>query len=156
MLLVEGLHVRYGAVHAVRDVSITVDEGKSVALIGSNGAGKSSVLKGILGLAPAEGVINLAGHDLSGLPTHRRVAAGVALSPEGRHVFSEMTVFDNLAVGYRGGDTALRKQLVEDMFNLFPRLLERAKPAGRKSFRWRTADVGYRPGADVSAQAVDA
>ncbi len=124
MLEISGLSIRYGPVTAVDGVDLTVRAGEVVALIGANGAGKSSILKGVLGLAAATGSIAVAGTPIAGLPTHARVRAGVALSPEGRHVFPQMTVLENLELGAtEGADVAA---LVADMNALFPRLKERA------------------------------
>ena len=103
MLELSSLSVRYGKVDAVKDISLKAEPGEAVALIGANGAGKSSILKAILGIAPATGAIRVGGADLAGLPTHGRVARGVALSPEGRHVFPQMTVLENLAMGLTPG-----------------------------------------------------
>jgi branched-chain amino acid transport system ATP-binding protein len=124
MLEVEALSVRYGSVAAVRSVSFKAAAGEVVALIGANGAGKSSILKGILGLTVTTvGLLTVAGRSLANLVTHQRVAAGVALSPEGRHIFPQMTVRDNLELGLRiAGDF---DRLSQDMFELFPRLAER-------------------------------
>jgi branched-chain amino acid transport system ATP-binding protein len=126
MLEINGLSIRYGAVTAVDGVDITVRAGEVVALIGANGAGKSSILKGVLGLAEATGSASVAGTPLAGLPTHARVRAGVALSPEGRHVFPQMTVLENLELGTTEGAGADVAALIEDMVALFPRLKERA------------------------------
>ncbi|MGO4832582.1 ABC transporter ATP-binding protein, partial [Rhizobiaceae sp. 2RAB30] len=125
MLEIDRLSISYGAVTAVRDVSLRVVPGEVVALIGANGAGKSSILKGILGLAASTGTVTVAGQPLTGLPTHLRVARGVALSPEGRHVFPQMTVLENLELGLTGDRTVDADSLIEDMFGLFPRLRER-------------------------------
>jgi branched-chain amino acid transport system ATP-binding protein len=123
MLEIRDLSVFYGRVPAVKRVSFHIRKGEAVALIGANGAGKSSILKGILGLARASGGILLDGDELSAQPCHRRVARGVALSPEGRHVFPRMSVAQNLKLGFLSGGDA--DALTEDMFGLFPRLRER-------------------------------
>jgi branched-chain amino acid transport system ATP-binding protein len=126
LLEVSGLRVRYGGVEAVRDVSLRVMPGEFVAVIGSNGAGKSSTLKAIAGvLAPAGGSISLDGEDITGRPSHAVVRRGLALVPEGRHVFSDQTVADNLLLGgfIRGAAEAGRR--LDRAFSLFPRLRER-------------------------------
>jgi len=124
MLEVEALSVRYGSVTAVQSVSFNAAAGEVVALIGANGAGKSSILKGILGLTTSTaGSLTVAGRSLTSLLTHQRVAAGVALSPEGRHVFPQMTVRDNLELGLQIASDFDR--LSQDLFELFPRLAER-------------------------------
>lgn len=125
MLEVNGLTIRYGPVRAVSDLSLVIKGGESVALIGANGAGKSSVLRGILGLAQAGGSIVLDGCKLDGLPAHRRVLSGVALSPEGRHIFAGMTVAENLAVGAVNVTDDEQRRLADEMYGLFPRLFER-------------------------------
>lgn len=124
MLELSGVSVTYEKVRAVENIAITVAPGEAVALIGANGAGKSSILKAILGLAASSGSIRVDGHELAGIPSHLRVARGVALSPEGRHVFPQMTVLENLEMGLAsGGDF---RSLTDDMFGLFPRLRERS------------------------------
>lgn len=122
MLELSGLCVTYGKVRAVEGVSLTAASGEAIALIGANGAGKSSVLKAILGLATSSGSVRIDGTEITGQPSHVRVASGVALSPEGRHVFPRMTVLENLEMGFIGGDY---RALCEDMLTLFPRLRER-------------------------------
>lgn len=125
MLEIENLHTYYGHIHALKGISIVVEQGEVVTLIGSNGAGKSTALKTISGLlSPREGEIRLDGRVISGLPAHRVAGLGVAQSPEGRRVFPRMTVRENLEMGAfaRGkpdpGDIAR-------VFDLFPRLKER-------------------------------
>src|SRR3712207_5446171 len=100
MLKLEAIEVSYGAIRAVRDVSIEVPAGEVVAIIGANGAGKSTLLKSIVGLEPvAGGRIFLEGKDITSVPSHKRTPLGVALSPEGRGVFPDQTVRDNLLLG---------------------------------------------------------
>jgi branched-chain amino acid transport system ATP-binding protein len=123
MLEISGLSIRYGTVTAVHDVTFSAAAGEAVALVGANGAGKSSILKSILGLATATGTIRVDGTDIATLPSHQRVGKGVALSPEGRHVFPQMSVLENLELGMIGKDDL--SALVGDMFGLFPRLKER-------------------------------
>ncbi|MBS7706372.1 ABC transporter ATP-binding protein [Chelatococcus asaccharovorans] len=123
MLELSGLSVTYGKVRAVEDIALTAARGEAVALIGANGAGKSSILKAILGLATSSGSVRVDGTELTGRPSHARVMRGVALSPEGRHVFPQMSVLENLEMGFIGGDFPA---LCEDMLELFPRLRERS------------------------------
>jgi branched-chain amino acid transport system ATP-binding protein len=99
-LEVNDLHVRYGRVHAVRGVSLTVEEGEVVAVLGANGAGKSSLLKALIGLEPAaEGRVSLDGADITRWPTSRRVRQHLALVPEGRRIVTSLTVHENLLMG---------------------------------------------------------
>ncbi len=135
MLEVDDLHVAYGEIHAVRGISLRVGEGEIVALLGNNGAGKTTTLKTISGLLrPARGAIRLAGEPLAGVPPHVIAARGVAHVPEGRRVFSRLSVEDNLLLGAfarRGGSPA---EGLERAFALFPRLRERrAQLAGTLS-----------------------
>lgn len=136
MLEVEGLTVRYGRLEAVRDLSFNVEFGQIVALIGANGAGKSTTLKAVIGLQRATaGRIRIDGKDVGRLPAASRVAAGVALSPEGRRLFGRMSVHDNLLAGAHGvRSRAWVRSALEEIYALFPRVLERrAQLAGSLS-----------------------
>ncbi|MEP7101835.1 MAG: ABC transporter ATP-binding protein [Burkholderiales bacterium] len=125
-LQVDGLAVRYGETTALRGVSITVARGEVIALIGANGAGKSSLLNALLGLVPAAaGRIRCGSTALEGLATRARIAAGLALSPEGRRVFPDLTVEENLDLGDLGRDLAQRRARRDAVCKRFPRLLER-------------------------------
>jgi branched-chain amino acid transport system ATP-binding protein len=131
LLEVEGLDVYYGAVHALKGVSLRADEGEIVTLIGANGAGKSTLLRTLSGLVPARaGRVNFAGHDLTRLPAHQIVGLGVSQSPEGRMVFANLSVEDNLDLGayHRKDRDGIRRDR-DRMFQLFPRLLERRRQA---------------------------
>jgi branched-chain amino acid transport system ATP-binding protein len=134
---VTDLGVAYGRVRAVQSVSLEVGAGEFVAVIGSNGAGKSSIMKAISGvLAPVAGRIEFNGTDVTGLPSHRLVRAGLAMVPEGRQVFAEQTVEDNLRLGafVFSATPARIDEAVERGFTLFPRLAERrAQAAGSLS-----------------------
>ena len=128
MLKLESVSIFYGAIQAVRDVSIDVPRGEVVTIIGANGAGKSTLLKSIVGLEPvAGGRISFDGQDITKTPAHRRTGMGVALSPEGRGVFSDQSVRDNLMLGAysKKSDSARTEQKIEQFFELFPRLKER-------------------------------
>jgi branched-chain amino acid transport system ATP-binding protein len=127
LLDVEGLHVYYGQIHALRGVSLTVDGGEIVTLIGANGAGKSTTLKTLSGLLrPHPGRVTLAGEDLAILPPHEIVDRGVVHVPEGRRIFGELTVRENLEMGaYRRVDQAGVREDLDRVFALFPRLKER-------------------------------
>jgi branched-chain amino acid transport system ATP-binding protein len=128
-LTVEALDVYYGAVHALKGVSLRVEAGEIVTLIGANGAGKTTLLRTISGLVPARsGRIVLEGKDICKVPAHEIVALGVSQSPEGRMVFANLSVEDNLELGaYRRRDRAAIREDSDRVFQLFPRLLERRK-----------------------------
>jgi branched-chain amino acid transport system ATP-binding protein len=128
LLEVSDIRTYYGTIEALKGVSLEVEEGEIVTLIGSNGAGKSTTLRSISGLTPARsGTITFAGDDISRVPAHEIVGFGIALSPEGRHVFPRMTVRENLELGahMRGRDSAAED--FERVFDLFPRLHERER-----------------------------
>ncbi len=126
MLQVQDIHTYYGHIHALKGVSIEVQQGEIVTLIGSNGAGKSTTLKTISGLLhPRQGQVVLNGQSLSGIPAHKVASMGVAQSPEGRRVFPRMTVLENLEMGAFARGKADPNDLAR-VFDLFPRLKERA------------------------------
>ena len=129
LLATESLELAYGELTACRDIAITVGAGEIVTLIGANGAGKTTILRAIAGsLAPRAGVIRFDGRDITGLPAHERVQLGIALVPEGRHVFPFLSVRENLELGgfkYRK-DIAKVRRLIEMMFEMFPQLRGRA------------------------------
>jgi branched-chain amino acid transport system ATP-binding protein len=128
MLKLESARIAYGAIEAVKGVDLEVRDGEVVTIIGANGAGKSTLLKGIAGLEPlASGRVLIDGKDCTNVPAHKRVGLGVALSPEGRGVFPDQTVRDNLLLGaYILGARDERVQtLIEREFTRFPRLKER-------------------------------
>jgi branched-chain amino acid transport system ATP-binding protein len=127
LLEVSGLRARYGAIEALKGVSLTVGEGEVVTLIGSNGAGKSTTLRAVSGLTPpAAGTITFDGDDITGAAADHIVTRGIALSPEGRRCFPRMTVRENLDLGaYRRRGPAVAEDL-DRVFSLFPRLQERA------------------------------
>lgn len=128
MLKLESVKVAYGAIQAVKGVSIEVRKGEVVTIIGANGAGKSTLLKSICGLEPVtEGRILLDGKDITNVASHQRVGLGVAMSPEGRGVFADQTVRENLMLGAysRKNDPAATAAAIEREFKRFPRLRER-------------------------------
>ena len=136
MLVLEGVNVFYGGIHALRDVSIVVSAGEVVTLIGANGAGKSTTLRAISGLlVPRTGRIAFEGEDIVGIPPHLLVARGISMAPEGRGIFANLTVLENLEMGaYLVRSRAQIKEDLERGFSLFPRLKERIKqPAGTLS-----------------------
>ena len=127
LLSVEGLAVRYGAIEAVRGASLSVRKGEIVTLLGANGAGKSSILNAIMGLVPvAGGRVVLEGTDVAGEPPEKIVRRGMTLTPEGRHVFANLTVAENLLIGAASRrDRAEVEATRADMLELFPILAER-------------------------------
>ncbi len=126
LLAVKGLKVAYGGIQAVRGVDLEVAEGELVCLIGANGAGKSSTLKGIMGLVHPKGDVRFAGERLHKLPTHAIAARGLALVPEGRGIFGRLSVAENLDMGaYTRGDRAGVRADLARAYALFPRLEER-------------------------------
>ena len=127
MLKVDNINVFYGAIHAIKGISIDVSDKEIVTLIGSNGAGKSTTLRTISGLMkPKTGTIKFEDKDITGVSAHKIVGMGFCQVPEGRHVFSNMTVMENLQLGaYLRKDKAGISQDLEDVFKKFPRLLER-------------------------------
>jgi branched-chain amino acid transport system ATP-binding protein len=128
LLELSDIHVRYGKIEALKGISLGVDEGEIVTLIGGNGAGKTTTLKTISGLRPvAAGTIRLGGENIVGLAPHRLVAMGVAHAPEGRGIFPGMTVRENLEMGAYGRRGADLRPDLDRVFALFPRLEERIR-----------------------------
>ena len=129
MLSIKDLHVYYGAIHAIKGVSLEVNDGEIVSLIGANGAGKTTILHTISGLVkPASGEITYNSVNLRATAPNKIIELGMAHVPEGRHVFSRMTVMENLRMGaYTIADGEQIKQNIETVFQSFPRLKERAK-----------------------------
>jgi branched-chain amino acid transport system ATP-binding protein len=129
MLDVHNVHTYYGNIHALKGISITVEEGEIVSLIGGNGAGKSTTLKTISGLLrPREGYVMLNGEDLGQYKAHQIVAKGVVQVPEGRQVFAALTAMENLEMGaFTRRDRAGIREDIEYVFHIFPRLKERQR-----------------------------
>jgi len=127
MLKLDCVNISYGAIQAVREVSLEVPKGQVVTIIGANGAGKSTLLKSVVGLEPlVTGRVFLDGKDVTSIPAHKRTKLGVALSPEGRGVFPDQTVQDNLLLGaYAMKDGTSTADRVERSYDMFPRLRER-------------------------------
>ena len=128
LLSVNDIHVYYGSIHAVKGVSFEVNEGEIVTLIGANGAGKSTVLNTVSGLLhPRSGSVAFEGSDLKGIPAHKMVARGLAQVPEGRRVFLQMTVEENLEMGAFTQPNSTIEPGLADVYERFPRLKERRK-----------------------------
>jgi branched-chain amino acid transport system ATP-binding protein len=129
LLEIEDMHSYYGHIQALRGISLTVDEGEVVTLIGSNGAGKTTTLRSIHGiLPPKQGRIIFAGEEIQGVPAHELISRGIAQSPEGRRIFFRMTVLENLEMGaYHRNDASGIREDMDRVFGLFPRLKERTK-----------------------------
>ena len=128
LLEVNDINVYYGAIHAIKGISFSVDEGEVVTLIGANGAGKSTVLNTVSGLLhPKHGSVVFEGKDLKGVPAHKIVEHGLAQVPEGRHVFLQMTVEDNLEMGAYTQPNSTIEAGIADVYERFPRLKERRK-----------------------------
>ena len=129
LLSADKLELAYSQIPVCREISLHVDRGEIVALIGANGAGKSTTLRAIAGvLAPRRGTILFCGHDVTAVPSHKRSRLGIALVPEGRHVFPFLTVRENLELGgFRNRrDGAKVRRMIDGIFDMFPRLAERA------------------------------
>jgi len=129
MIEIKDLDVHYGAVHAIKGVSLRADSGEIVSLIGANGAGKSTLLRAISGLVvPGAGSIRFEGKEITRVPAHRIVGMGISHAPEGRLIFANLTVEDNLELGaYRRRDRAEISKDRQSVFKLFPRLQERRR-----------------------------
>jgi len=127
MLEIRDLHVNYGAISALHGITLKVPQGQIVTLIGANGAGKTTTLRAISGLVkPRSGVINFEGQEIAGMPAHAIVGRGLAQSPEGRMVFANLTVLENLRMGaYLRKDKANFAKDLDYVFCIFPRLKER-------------------------------
>jgi len=132
ILEVDNVHSYYGHIHALKGVSLYVEEGEIVSLIGSNGAGKSTTLRTISGIVhPREGTIKLAGKDIARMEPHNVVIEGVGHVPEGRGIFPKLTVHENLDMGaYTSNESAKNEERMEEVFELFPRLKERIDQYG--------------------------
>ena len=133
LLNIENLHTYYGHVYALKGIDLEVGEGEIVSLIGANGAGKSTTLRTISGLIrPREGRITFGDQEISGMPAHRIVEEGISQAPEGRQIFSTLTVMENLSMGAYslGSDQEAIEENRHRVFSLFPRLEERQNQLG--------------------------
>src|SRR5712675_2877660 len=126
-LTIEGITTAYDKADVLEDVSITIEPGRITCLLGTNGSGKTTLIRSILGLTPPRsGRILFDGNDITSLPTHKVIAAGIACIPEGRKVFPKLTVEENLRLGaYRESSNAVVSERMSEIFRLFPRLAER-------------------------------
>ena len=127
MLEVKDLNVYYGAIHAIKNISFEVNEGEVIALIGANGAGKTTILHTVTGLVEAKnGTVEFEGRDITKMPGHKIVSLGMAHVPEGRRVFSDLTVLENLKLGaYTRKDKNEIEETLKMVYKRFPRLEER-------------------------------
>lgn len=133
MLKIDSLVSSYGMIKALKGISLHVEEGELVSLLGSNGAGKSTLLKSILGLVKIEqGTIEYKGKDITGAKSTKIIKQGIAIVPEGRKIFADITVEDNLEIGSfsRRADKALDKRILDQVYEFFPRLYERRRQMG--------------------------
>ncbi len=131
MLEIENLEVYYGAINALKGISFNVEQGEIIALIGANGAGKTTTLHTVTGLIPAkQGSVKLHGRDITKIPAHKIVSMGMAHVPEGRRVFAQLSVYENLMLGaYTRNNKAEIADTLEMVYERFPRLKERRKQA---------------------------
>ena len=153
MLEVKNLEVYYGVIQAIKGISFEVNEGEVIALIGANGAGKTTTLQTITGmLQPKAGEIIFEGKDISKIPGHKIVSMGMAHVPEGRRVFAELSVYENLKLGaYTRKDKKEIEETLARVYKSFPSG-GAEKPACRNTERWRTADACYGTRTDVKAE----
>ena len=132
LLTVQEIHTYYGEAHVLQGVSLTVDEGEVVTLIGRNGAGKTTTLRSIMGIArPRRGQVRLRGEDVTPLATHEIARRGIAWIPEERRVLPNLTVLENLKLAMLGAPAANGSDLLDEVFTFFPRLRERIEHRGR-------------------------
>ena len=157
MLLIKELSVHYGVIAALHGISLEVRKGEIVTLIGANGAGKTTTLRAISGLVKSKGEILYEGRALGNRPPHEIVAAGISHVPEGRMIFANLTVAENLEMGaYLQRNKEHIRQDREFVFGMFPRLAERGRQIARHAFRRRTTNAGHRPGLDEPSAVPDA
>ena len=132
LLAIENLRAHYGGIEALKGISLHVNAGEIVALVGANGAGKSTTLKAVARLVPSTGTIRYAGYDLASMTAEQAALAGIALVPEGRAIFPNLTVRENLEIGAYGHRNArAMKETESDVVTLFPRLGERMEQSGQ-------------------------
>ena len=157
LLKVEGINVYYGAIHAIKDISFQVNQGEIVTLIGANGAGKTTTLQTVSGLLRSKtGSILFDGQDINTVSADKLVGRGLAQVPEGRRVFLQMSVEENLEMGAYTQPPAGVPRDLEMVYDLFPRLKERRSQVAGYAVRRRAADAGHGPRPHVPPQAADA
>ena len=155
MLEIAGLSAQYGSVAALADVTLSVERGRIVSLLGSNGAGKSTLLGCVTNSVPCHmtGSIRLDGSEIMGLPTDAIIARGLVLVPEGRQLFPELTVEENLRMGAYGLERGRKwRSDLEVVYELFPMLVERRRQSGGHVVGGRATDGGDRPRAHGASQ----
>ena len=157
LLEVKDLNTFYGMSHVLQGISLHVDQGEIVTLLGRNGMGKSTTLKSVMGLVkPNSGSVVFAGKDITGNPPYKVARVGIGYVPEERRIFPNLSVMDNLFLGIKGGKISNPDDpnvwTVERIFQHFPKLKERAQQKGKVSFRWRAADADHWPIADGESQ----
>lgn len=133
ILKIQGLKSNYGLINAIRDINLHVNEGELVSLLGANGAGKSTLLKSIIGMVEIKsGSIQYLGEELVGLKSHKIIPKGISIVPEGRKIFADQSVIENLMIGshVRAKDKALDNEILDTVFEFFPRLFERKNQMG--------------------------
>jgi branched-chain amino acid transport system ATP-binding protein len=132
LLMVQNITVGYGKAVVLHDVSLQVEKGSIAALLGSNGSGKTTLIRTVLGLAkPSAGKIEFDGREIQGVEPHRMNEIGISVAPEGRRIFPEMTVLENLRMGcYRESRKEVIRERMEEVFRLFPRMKERTEQMG--------------------------
>ena len=147
MLNIQNISTFYGNIQALKDISISVQEGEIITLIGANGAGKSTTLMSLCGIVPVKsGSIVFDGKDITQMSPDKIVSLGISQVPEGRRIFPLLSVKENLDMGaFLRDDKEEIKKDIEYIYSLFPPSGGKKKPAGRNLERWRTADAGYIP-----------
>ena len=157
LLEVQDIHVYYGAIHAIKGISFHVDQDEIVTLIGANGAGKSTTLNTITGLLrPKHGSIYFRGENVTTTPSHKMSSRGIALCPEGRRIFQQMTVRENLEMGGYTRQSGEIAESMEEMFTRFPASEGKRKADRRHAFGRRAADAGHGKSPDEQAEGAHA
>ena len=157
LLEIRELTAGYGDVDVLHGVSLSVGEGEIVSLVGANGAGKTTLLRAISGVVRSHGYVGFLGSTISGLSSHEIVSRGIAHVPEGRQLFADMTVLENLSVGApRGLPRQEMARRLDETWSMFPRFGGTAKPVRGNTVGRGAANGGHRPGADAASETSDA